>query len=89
MLGAGKYRAGKWGILGAMLGSLAGLILFGFWGIILGPILGAILGELVMGRERRQALKIGLGTFLGMVVGGVIKTAVILVMFGFLIASWF
>jgi uncharacterized protein len=89
MLGAGKYRASKWGLLGAMVGSFLGIIIFGFWGIILGPFLGAILGEIIGGRRNLQALKIGFGTLLGVVVGGVLKITVVLIMLGFLIASWF
>jgi uncharacterized protein len=89
MLGAGKYRASKWGILGAMFGSFLGIFIMGFWGIIIGPFLGAIFGELITGRQHGQALKVGWGTLIGIIVGGIIKITVVLIMLGFLIAAWF
>ncbi len=89
MLGAGKFRAGKWGMLGAMLGSFLGIFLMGLWGIVLGPFFGAILGELSGGKDYKQALKIGLGTLIGIIISGIIKITVGLIMLGFLIASWF
>ncbi len=89
MLGAGKFRASKWGMLGAMLGSFLGIFLMGLWGIVLGPFFGAILGELSGGKDYKQALKIGLGTLIGIIISGIIKITVGLIMLGFLIASWF
>jgi len=89
MLGAGKYKASRWGILGAMIGSFLGFFIMGLWGIILGPFLGAFIGELLGGRRHYQALKIGLGTLIGTVLGGLVKVVVILIMLVYLIASWF
>jgi len=89
MLGAGKHKPSKWGILGSAAGSALGIFIFGYWGIIAGPFLGSILGELITGREHRQALKIGIGTIIGLLVGMLLKVIVVLVMLGFLIASWF
>jgi uncharacterized protein len=89
MLGGRKYRAGKWGVLGAAFGSLSGIFIFGMWGIIIGPFLGTVLGELSGGKKPGQALKIGIGTIIVLIVSMLIKIAVVLAMLGFLIASWF
>jgi uncharacterized protein YqgC (DUF456 family) len=89
MLGAGKYRASRWGILGAFIGSLLGIFILGLWGIILGPFMGAILGELIAGRKYTQAFKVGFGTIIGLILSSLMKVVVILIMLGFLIASWF
>ncbi|MBN1191922.1 MAG: DUF456 domain-containing protein [Dehalococcoidales bacterium] len=89
MLGGRKYKAGKWGVLGAMFGSLSGIFVFGIWGILIGPFLGAIFGEMIGGKEPGQAMRIGFGTVIVLVLGMIIKIAVVLVMLGFLIASWF
>jgi uncharacterized protein YqgC (DUF456 family) len=89
MLGAGKYRASKYGIIGTFLGFTVGIIAFGFWGIILGPFVGAFLGELIAKRPPKQALKSALGAFLGFVAGTLFKTIYILIMFGFFIISLF
>ena len=86
ILGAGKYKASKWGILGASAGTIIGIFTIGFWGIIIGPFVGAMLGELIAGREHGQAFKIAFGTFIGLIT---LKIIIVLIMLGFLIASWF
>lgn len=89
MLGASKYKASKLGILGSFVGLMAGVIAFGFWGIILGPFIGALLGELVARKQPEQAFKSALGTLLGFLAGSLIKIVVVLTMAGFFIASLF
>jgi uncharacterized protein YqgC (DUF456 family) len=89
MLGAKKYRASKLGIFGAFVGLVAGIFILGFWGIILGPFIGALLGELIMGRNPKQALGSALGAFLGFIAGTLFKLIIILIMAGFFIASLF
>ena len=89
MLGASKYKASKLGILGSFVGLMAGVIAFGFWGIILGPFIGALLGELVARQQPEQAFKSALGTLFGFLAGSLIKIVVVLTMAGFFIASLF
>jgi len=89
MLGAKKYQASKLGIFGAFLGFTIGIFTFGFWGIILGPFVDALLGELLTGRNPKQALGSALGAFLGFIAGTLFKIIVILVMAGVFIASLF
>ena len=89
MLGASKYKASKLGILGSFVGLMAGVIAFGFWGIILGPFIGALLGELVARKQPEQAFKSALGTLFGFLAGSLIKIVVVLTMAGFFIASLF
>lgn len=85
--GAKKYQASKWGMIGAFLGAIAGIFTLGVWGIIIGPFLGAFLGELIIGRGKKQAFKSALGSFLGFLAGTIIRLIVVLIMFGFFIAS--
>ncbi len=89
MLGASKYKASKLGILGSFIGLMAGIIVFSFWGIILGPFIGALLGELVASKQPEQAFKSALGTLSGFLAGSLIKIVVVLTMAGFFIASLF
>ena len=89
MLGAKKYRASKFGIIGAFLGFVVGIIFLGPPGIIIGPLAGAFLGELIAVRKPKQALGSALGTLVGFLVGALFKVIVILVMAGFFIASFF
>lgn len=81
MLGAKRVGASKLAIAGALLGTIVG-IFFGLLGIIIGPFLGALIGELLARNDFGQAGKVGLGTWLGLVVGTVAKLAVIFVMLG-------
>jgi uncharacterized protein YqgC (DUF456 family) len=87
MLGAKKYKASKFGVLGAFLGFIIGIFVLGFWGIILGPLVCAFLGELIARREPKQALGSAFGTFVGFIAGILFKTILVLIMAGFFIAS--
>ncbi len=89
IFGARKYKASKYGIMGAFIGVIAGTIIFGFWGIILGPFIGAFTMELIAKRQPEGAFKAAMGTFIGFIVGALLKVIFILIMGGFFIASWF
>jgi len=89
MLGAKKYKASKYGLIGVFLGFAVGIVVFGFWGIILGPFVGALLGELIAKRKAGQAFKSALGAFLGFIAGTLFKLIVVLIMLGFFIVSLF
>jgi len=89
MLGAKKFQASKYGIFGAFLGLMVGIIVLGFWGIILGPLIGAFSAELIARKPPKGAFKSAIGTLVGFVAGTLLKVIFILVMSGFFIASWF
>ena len=72
VLGAKRYGATAWGMVGAMLGGVVGFFL-GVLGIILGPFVGAVLAEVLAGGDWQKALKAGVGTFVGFVLGGIGK----------------
>lgn len=75
MLGS-KYTGGtRWGTRGCMAGTLVGLF-FMPWGIILGPFQGAFIGELLGGSDKKLALKSGIGSLIGFLLGTVLKCAV-------------
>jgi len=87
MLGAKKYQASKWGVMGASLGLLVGILTMGFIGTIVGPLLGALLAELIAKGEPVRAMKAALGTFVGFIAGTLFRTIVVLSMIGFFIVS--
>ncbi|MCD4484473.1 DUF456 family protein, partial [Chromobacterium vaccinii] len=58
----------------AFIGSLVGMF-FGIAGVILGPLVGAIVGEFIARKDAFQAGKVGVGTFIGFIVGAVAKVA--------------
>lgn len=72
MLGS-KYTGGsEYGNRGCIAGTILGLF-FMPWGIVVGPFAGAVLGELLGGKDMPHALKAGIGTFLGVVFGVLLK----------------
>ena len=86
LLGAKRVGASRLALLGAAIGSIVGLF-FGLIGLIVGPFVGAFLGELAHSREAGLATKVGVGTWLGMVIGGIVKLGLAFVMLGvFLLA---
>lgn len=89
IIGAKKFDASKYGIIGATLGFIVGVFTLGPIGIIAGPFLGAFLGEYFSGKEVSRAGRSAFGTFIGFLTGSLIKLALILVMVGFLVASLF
>ena len=70
--GTKKWGGSKAGMWGAMAGLVIGLF-FSPVGIILGPFLGAVIAELIAGRETNDALKSGLGSFFGFLIGTGLK----------------
>jgi hypothetical protein len=81
LLGAKRFGAGKYGLIGATIGTLVGLAL-GLPGIILGPFIGAVLGELYAQKDLRSAGIAGLGVWIGIAVGTATRIAIAFVMVG-------
>jgi uncharacterized protein YqgC (DUF456 family) len=80
-LGAKRVGASWLAVAGAGVGTLAGIFL-GIPGLLLGPLVGAFLGELLARRDWTQARKGGLGTWIGFLLGTVLKIALIFGMIG-------
>jgi hypothetical protein len=85
--GTRRVGASKHAAIGALVGSIVGLF-FGIPGILIGPFAGAAIGEYLVRRDMKQAGKAGLGTWLGLVIGGVLKIALIGVMIGVFIIAY-
>jgi uncharacterized protein YqgC (DUF456 family) len=78
-LGAKRFGATKWGLIGCAAGALAGLF-FGLPGLFVGPVIGAIAGELIGGKKIVKAGRAGWGTFLGSLGGLIAKLFIGLIM---------
>ncbi len=73
--GTKKYGGTRAGVIGSMIGLLFGLFLFPPIGIIVGPMIGAFIGELFTGRSSNEALRAAWGSFIGFLLGTLLKMA--------------
>ena len=87
LLGAKRVGASRLALLGAAIGTVAGLFT-GFIGIIIGPFVGALVGEWLHGRRLGMAAKVGVGTWLGIVFAAVLKLALDFAMLGIFVFAW-
>jgi uncharacterized protein YqgC (DUF456 family) len=68
LVGAKKYGASSRGVWGGLAGLVVGLA-FGLPGLLLGPILGVVAGELLSGKQPREAIASAWGTVVGNAAG--------------------
>ncbi|HYG66735.1 MAG TPA: DUF456 family protein [Anaeromyxobacteraceae bacterium] len=87
-LGARAFGATKWAVIGSTIGIFVGLP-FGLPGILLGPAIGAVAFEYWKDPNFRQAMRAGLGTFVGFLLGSVVKVALAFVVVGVVVLAWF
>lgn len=85
--GVRKMGGSYLGMIGALLGMIAGLFIpgFGIFGFLLGAFAGAFLFEAAAGKDSRAALRAGLGSFVGFLIGGALKFAIAAAMIGIFI----
>lgn len=88
VIGAQKVGASKLALLGAAIGTVVGLFFMPI-GLFVGPFAGALVGEYVHGRQLGQATKVGIGTWLGIVLGVALKLGLAMAMIGLFAAAWF
>jgi uncharacterized protein YqgC (DUF456 family) len=79
MLGAKRVGASPQALFGAAAGGTVGIFL-GIPGIILGPFLGAALGEYLARGRLLQAGKVGIGTWIGLIVAAIAKVVIAVAM---------
>lgn len=88
VVGAKKVGASKLALVGSAIGTVAGLFFMPL-GLFIGPFVGALLGEYLHGRQIGQATKVGLGTWLGIVLGVAFKLGLAMVMLAVFALAWF
>jgi hypothetical protein len=87
-LGAKRVGATKLAVLGAALGTFAGVFL-GLPGLVLGPFVGAVAGELLSHGQVQQATRAGLATWMGLLFGTLVKLALVFTMLGLFAFAYF
>ncbi len=86
ILGAKKVGASKLALVGAALGTIAGIFM-GLLGVLFMPFVGAAIGEFIAQRNTRQAAKVGFATWLGLLIGTVVKLVLVFMMIGIFAAA--
>ncbi|MEO6194216.1 MAG: DUF456 domain-containing protein [Thermoanaerobaculia bacterium] len=86
-LGAKRVGASWAALFCAAVGAIVGLF-FGLPGFILGPFVGAVAGEYAARRNWRQASRVGLGTWIGMLLGIAGKLTLVFTMVGIFLTAY-
>lgn len=84
VIGVRKMGGSRAGMIGALAGTIIGLLLpgAGIVGFIIGAFAGAYIMELLVNKNSRVALRAGLGSFLGFLAGGLLKFVIGSIMIG-------
>ena len=85
-LGARRVGASRQAVIGAAVGTVAGLAA-GLVGVLVFPLVGAVLGEWWARRDSAQALRAGLGTWIGLIASLLAKLVLALMMVGVYLAA--
>lgn len=85
-LSAKRAGASRQGIIGAALGTVAG-IFTGLWGLVFMPLVGAAIGEFMAHKDALRAGRVGAATWIGLLLGTAVKVAVAFTMIGVFVAA--
>ncbi len=85
-LGAKRAGASNLAIVGAAIGTVAG-VFTGLIGLLFMPLAGAAIGEYIAQRDLRRAGKVGIATWLGLLIGTAVKVAIVFTMVGVFIVA--
>jgi len=85
-LSAQRVGATRAGIVGASIGTVAGIVT-GVWGLVFMPLVGAAIGEFIAHRDALRAGKIGIATWFGLLIGAAAKLAIAFTMLGVFVAA--
>ena len=86
LMGAQKAGASKQALLGAAVGTVVGLFM-GLVGVLFMPLVGAAIGEYVARKDQGRAVKVGVATWVGIMVGLIAKVVLAFIMVGIFVAA--
>ena len=81
LLGAKRAGASRQAVIGAALGTVAGIFM-GLIGVFLMPLVGAAMGEFIARKDHHRAVKVGVATWLGLMAGMLGKVVLAFTMVG-------
>ena len=88
LMGAKRAGASKQALIGAAVGTVVGLFM-GLVGVLFMPLVGAAAGEYLARRDEQRAMRVGLATWLGILIGMAAKVGIAFVMVGVFVAALF
>lgn len=86
MLGAKRAGASREAIIGAAIGTVVGLF-FSLVGLLFFPLIGAAVGEYLAISDLRRAGNVGMSTWIGILVGAVLKLALSFIAIGIFVGA--
>ena len=86
LMGAKKAGASKLALLGAAAGTVIGLFM-GLVGVLFMPLVGAAAGEYLAQKDQKRAVKVGVSTWIGIMVGLIAKVVLAFIMVGIFLAA--
>ena len=86
LLGAKRAGASKQALIGAAVGTVVGLFM-GIIGVLFMPLVGAAVGEYIARRDEKNAMKVGVATWLGIMAGLIAKIVIAFMMIGIFIGA--
>jgi len=86
LLGAKKVGASRLALIGAAVGTVVGLFM-GLVGVLFMPLVGAAVGEYMARRDQRNAMRVGVATWLGIMAGLLAKVVIAFMMVGIFIVA--
>jgi hypothetical protein len=86
LLTAQRAGATPLGIAGAAVGTVAG-VFTGLVGLLFLPLAGAAIGEFIAHRDALRAGRVGVATWVGLLVGAALKLAIVFTMVGIFVAA--
>jgi len=85
-MGAQKAGASKLALLGAAVGTVLGLFM-GLLGVFFMPLVGAAVGEYLARKDQTRAVKVGVATWIGIMLGLIAKVVLAFIMVGIFVAA--
>jgi uncharacterized protein YqgC (DUF456 family) len=71
--GVKRFGGSRASVIGSTIGLIFGPFVIPAFGLIIGPFVGAVIGEVIIGTNFKNSLKVGLGSVVGLFTSVVVK----------------